>query len=167
MLRAIVSIGVCGFLAVTAPSAVAQTSYADPSDAGCRLGAQTIYYPHGEATPTEQAQLVISRIGEEAARCRPQAVDLVTRIDTSAEGPNAIALAMTRLNGVAAALVAGGVPADRIRIAAQGDEAVIGEALARSPMSEIVVLFRQAPNGADEAAAPAPGPVILSPRDAI
>lgn len=159
------TVSACG-LCVAALLA-AQAAFGDPAPGGCRFGAQTIYYSHGEAVPTEQARLVIARIGEEAVRCRPQAVDLVTRIDNAAEGPAAIGLAVSRLREVAEALVASGVPADRIRIAAQGDEAVIGEALARSPMSEIVVIFRQASHGAGDAAAAAPGSVVASPRDAI
>jgi len=168
MLRTIGTFSVCGVLALTpfAP-ATGQTPHAEPADATCRLGVQTVYYPHGESAPTEQARIVISRIGEEAARCRPQAIDLVTRIDPGAEGPGAISLAMSRLNGVAEALVAGGVPAERIRLAAQGDDAVIGEGLARSPMSEIVVLFRQGPDVSGAAATPAAGPVLTPPRDAI
>lgn len=167
MLRKIGTVAVCGVLAVSSALLAAQATHADPPDGACRLGAQTIYFPHGEDVPTEQARLMMSRIGEEAARCHPQAIDLVTRIDSGAEGSSAITLAMSRLNGVAQALVASGVPADRIRIAAQGDEAVIGEALARSPMSEIVVIFRQASNGAGAAAAPASGPVVVPPRQAI
>ncbi len=154
-------------MALTVTTATAQIAAPAAEEGVCRPSARTIYYPHGEATPTEQAELVISRIGEEATRCRPEAIDLVSRIDPGAEGANAVSLAMSRLNGVAEALVASGFPADRIRVAAQGDEAAIGETLARSPMSEIVVLFRLPPNGADTAAAPVKSPEAKIPRGAI
>jgi hypothetical protein len=126
----------------------------------CPRDALTIYYARGEAAASEQAQILITRIGIEAQQCRPDAIDLITAIDTSRDGADALTLAMARLHGVAAALMAEGVPAERIRVAAQKDPL-------SSPIAEITVLFRKAETAADTAAAPVRKPNPLAGLDKI
>ena len=77
----------------------------------------------------------------------------MTDIDTSAEGGDkqAIALALARLNSVAEALIANGVPAGRIRMAASPDADVM-----HPPMGEVGVMFRKSVVTAGDASTPAP-----------
>ena len=152
MFRSTVSIALLAISAGTFASAAAQLPKHDSDAASCPRGGLSVYYARGEATPSEQARLLISRIGDEAARCQPEGIDLVTEIDTEREGGRAIGLAMARLNNVAEALVAGGYPADRIRLAAQADAKVD----MRPPMGGITVYFRQPIREAGDASAPAP-----------
>lgn len=140
-------------------SAAAQTAPVDASLAACSGERLSVYYARGEATPTRQAVDLIVHISEEASRCKPDGIDLVTDIDTSAEGGDrqAVALALARLNSVAEALIANGVPADRIRMAASPDADVM-----HPPMGEVSVSFRKATVNAGDAAAPNPA---LVPRE--
>lgn len=150
-----------GVVALAVATATAQTPQPSSETSLCPRDALTIYYANGQATPSDHGRQLIARIGEEAAQCRPDAIDLVTGIDTEREGAQALALAMARLNGVADAIVAEGFPADRIRVAAQGK----GEELA--PMGEITVLFRHTPLKAGDAVAPAQPAGPPPTRDAI
>jgi hypothetical protein len=135
----------------TLASAVAQTAPVDASLAACSGERLSVYYARGEATVTKQSIEFIGHISDEASRCNPDGIDLVTNIDTSAEGGGreAVALALARLNSVAEVLIANGVPADRIRMAASPDADMM-----RPPMGEVGVSFRKSNVGAGEAAAP-------------
>lgn len=134
---------------VAAP-AYAQTSPVETA-ATCTADRLSIYYARGEAKPTPQALEFIAHISGEASRCNPDGIDLVTDIDTSAEGGDkqAIALALARLHSVAEALVSHGVPADRIRMAASPDADVM-----HPPMGEVGVVMRRNVVKPDEASAP-------------
>jgi hypothetical protein len=107
--------------------------------------------------------LLIARIGDEASRCRPAGIDLITEIDSNRDGDGAIRLAMARLENVAETLVAGGYPADRIRLAAQAS----AESDMRLPMGGITVYFRQPGLEAGDASSPAPTRAAAPTRDAI
>lgn len=153
MLRNISLLCATGLAALALASAEAQSSPADAAPAACTGDRLSIYYKRGEAEATSQALDLIAHISAEASRCKPAGIDLVTDIDTSAEGGDkqAIALALARLNSVAEALIANGVPADRIRMAASPDADVM-----HPPMGEVGVLFRKSTVTAGEASAPAP-----------
>lgn len=160
MLRIFGISGAICLAAIGASAAAAQPPAVESEQVVCPRDALTIYYARGESVASEQAQVLISRIGVEAQQCRPDAIDLITAIDTSREGDGALTVAMARLHGVAAALVADGFPAERIRIAAQSDPQ-------SSPLAEITVLFRKSEAAADTAAAPVRKPNPLAARDAI
>ncbi len=131
----------------------AQSPLADAAPASCTGERLSVYYKRGEAEATSQALDLIAHISNEASRCKPDGIDLVTDIDTSAEGGDkqAITLALARLNSVAEALIANGVPADRIRMAASPDADVM-----HPPMGEVGVMFRKSVVTAAEASTPAP-----------
>lgn len=137
--------------AACASAGAAQTAPRDSEVVSCPRGGLSVYYARGEVSPSEQARLLIARIGEEASRCQPAGIDLVTEIDTDREGEGAIRIAMARLNNVADELTAGGYPADRIRLAAQAS----AHKDMRPPMGGITVYFRQSGVGAGAASAPA------------
>ena len=155
MLRSISLLCVAGFASAMLASADAQITPADAAPAACSGERLSIYYKRGEAEATSQALDLIAHISDEASRCKPAGIDLVTDIDTSAEGGDkqAIALALARLNSVAEALIANGVPADRIRMAASPDADVM-----HPPMGEVGVVFRKSTVAAGDASAPAPRP---------
>ena len=123
---------------VCAPGS-AQTVARDSESVSCPRGGLSVYYARGEASPSEQAMLLIDRIGDDASRCRPDGIDIVTEIDTDRDGEDAIRLAMSRLNNVADSLVEDGYPIQRIRLAAQSST----EGDIRTPMGGITVYFRQ------------------------
>ena len=137
---------------VFAPPILAQSStQATPAAevlAACPSGLLSVYYARGEATPSEETVSLISRIGAEAAACQPDGIDLVTQIDNTGE-EEAVPLALARLGNVASELIASGVPADRIRLAARPGGA------SASPMGEVSVIFRKLMSGPDDAASPA------------
>ena len=153
MLRSIVLLCAVGVISAAFAPAEAQSAAADAAPASCTGERLSIYYRRGEAVATTQALDLIAHISDEASRCRPDGIDLVTDIDTSAEGGDkqAIALALARLNSVAEALIANGVPADRIRMAASPDADIM-----HPPMGEVGVVFRKSAVAAGEASAPAP-----------
>lgn len=142
-------------------SAVAQAPQIEPGSALCPRDALTVYYARGEAMPSEQARIILSKIGDDAKRCRPDAIDLVAGVNAEGEGAQALTLALARLNGVAESLVHAGFPIERIRVAAQGQAG-----FRSSPMGEITVLFRHSA-GADDAAAPMKESGRQASRDAI
>ncbi|MEY2758674.1 MAG: hypothetical protein RIR33_2452 [Pseudomonadota bacterium] len=150
MLRSFCLLGVLVAFAAGLPIAAAQTGAQESESVTCPRGGFSVYYARGEASPSEQALLLIARIGQEASRCRPDRIDLVTEIDSERDGDQAIRVAMARLNNVAETLVAGGYPADRIRLAAQAD----AERDMRPAMGAITVYFRQSMAEAGEASAP-------------
>lgn len=150
MLRSFFLLGAAAMLAGSVCDAGAQASLVD-TPSTCASERLSIYYARGEATPTAQALEVIAYIGSEASRCNPDGIDIVTDIDTSAEGGDgqAVALALARLHSVAAALISNGVPADRIRMAASPDADVM-----HPPMGEVGIMFRRDPVMPDHASAP-------------
>ena len=151
MLRLASLVCVTSLAALPFGMAAAQNAHADASPAPCTGERVSIYYARGEAQPTLQALDLIEHIGDEASRCKPDGIDLVTDIDTSAEGGDtqAITLALARLNSVAKALIANGVPADRIRMAASPDADVM-----HPPMGEVGVVFRKSAIAAGDASSP-------------
>lgn len=151
MLRTSGLIGALFLSTVFAATGAAQTTPRDSEIVSCPRGGLSVYYARGEATPSEQALVLISRIGDEASKCQPAGIDLITEIDSDREGDSAIRLAMARLNHVAETLVAGGYPADRIRLAAQAST----DPDMRTPMGGITVYFRQSSAEAGEASSPA------------
>jgi hypothetical protein len=149
MLRISRCIGALLIGSVCSAPGLAQTAPRGSEVVSCPRGGLSVYYARGEASPSEQAVLLIARIGEEASRCQPDGIDLVTEIDGDRDGEGAISLAMARLNNVAEKLVAGGYPVDRIRLAAQSS---LDKDL-RPPMGVITVYFRQTGAEAGEASA--------------
>lgn len=148
MLRMISLLCAASFVSAAFASADAQSAPADAAPAACTGDRLSIYYKRGEAEATSQALDLIAHISNEASRCKPDGIDLVTDIDTSAEGGDrqAIALALARLNSVAEALIANGVPADRIRMAATPDADIM-----HPPMGEVGVVFRKSEVAAGDA----------------
>lgn len=138
-----------GVAVIAATAAFAQTTPAAASIQSCPSGLHSIYYARGEATPSDETVSLIGRIGAQATACRPDAIDLVTDIDAAGEQDAAIQLALARLGNVASELIASGVPADRLRLAARASSA------AASPMGEVGVIFRKLSPGPDDAVAPA------------
>lgn len=135
--------------------AMAQTSAVDSGEVSCPGGRLSIYYARGDATASDQALVLIARIGEAAAQCQPDGIDLITEINAANDGEDAraVSLALARLSNVAEALIAEGVSAGRIRVAAVNDANDIG-----SPMGEVGVMFRKSRVAADDASSPAPAP---------
>lgn len=150
MLRSFSLLCLTAICASTFAVAEAQTSRTETTST-CASDRLSIYYARGEAKPTPQALEVIAHISSEASRCNPDGIDIVTDIDTSAEGGDkqAIALALARLHSVAEALIANGIPADRIRMAASPDADVM-----HPPMGEVGVVLRRNVVKPDEASAP-------------
>jgi len=138
--------------AVCAAPVAAQTAPQDSEISSCPRGGLSVYYARGEASPSEQAILLIARIGDEASRCQPDGIDLITEIDSTRDGDIAIRVAMARLNNVAENLVAAGYPADRIRLAAQSST----DRDMSPPMGGITIYFRQTDAEAGDASVPAP-----------
>lgn len=150
MLRSFSLLYAVAIASALSATAQAQTSPVDTTST-CTGDRLSIYYARGEAKPTAQALEVIAYISDEASRCQPDGIDLVTDIDTTAEGGDrqAVTLALARLHSVADALIAHGVPADRIRMAASPDADVM-----HPPMGEVGVVMRRNIVRPDEASAP-------------
>lgn len=143
-----------GVAVLVASIALVQTTFAQTAPAAatvqsCPSGLLSVYYARGESTPSDETVALIGRIGAQAAACLPDAIDLVTDIDTEGEDSAAVQLALARLGDVASALIAKGVPADHIRLAARATGA------SASPMGEVSVIFRRLLPGPDDAVAPA------------
>ncbi len=106
---------------VLAPAgATAQTAAA--SEASCPRAPVSIYFASGDVTGSPEAQALVVRIGDTATRCEADTIDLVAHIDPQADGDRAVTVALERLNKVARDLIARGLPAGRIRIAARAPE---------------------------------------------
>ena len=104
------------------------------ADSACPRRPLSIYFASGQSTASPQAQALITKIGETATTCQPDRVDLIARINTAVDGQRALAVALERLNTVAADLVSHGLPADHIRVAALS-------APQGPPLNQIDVLF--------------------------
>lgn len=150
-----------GFTAVfllAGASAGAQTRVSPSEYVSCPHSRLSIYFASGETRATPEALALIGRIGETAANCQPDGIDLVARVDSRVDGDRALALALARLVEVADDLVEQGISVDRIRVAAQASGA--GSA---SSISQIDVLFRKrSSETADEVAAPPKSPTAPS-----
>jgi len=162
MLRISGLISAC-LVSTVCASGSAQTAPRDSEIVSCPRGGLSVYYARGEATPSEQAMLLIARIGDEASRCQPVGIDIVTEIDTDRDGDDAIRLAMTRLNNVAGKLVGGGYPIKRIRLAARSST----ESDIRTPMGGVTVYLRQSSAEAGNASSAAPARAFVPTLGAI
>ena len=151
MMRSISLFCAVSLASLSLAAAHAQIPAVETAPAACTGDRLSIYYKRGAAAATSQALDLIAHISDEASRCNPDGIDLVTDIDTSAEGGDkqAIALALARLNDVAAALIANGVPAGRIRMAASPDADIM-----HPPMGEVGVMFRKSVVAAADASTP-------------
>jgi hypothetical protein len=153
-------------LALTGRAAFAQLPpNPEPSaaaiDTSCPHGRLSIYYASGEASASPQAEALISLIGDHARSCSADGLDLIARIDSRVDGEHAIALALQRLNAVAADLVAHGIPVEHIRVAAQS-----APGLSAPGLSHVDVIFRKT-DDASAVAAPAPAVARAILSDAI
>ena len=126
---------------VSAASAAAQTADPAAADDACPRNALKIYFASGDVNASPQAEALIGRIGETASTCGPDHLDLVAHFDIAVDGGRAVSVALERLARVADNLVAQGISADRIRVAARAVKA--GEA-ATASLNQIDVLFRKA-----------------------
>ena len=134
---------------MTGAVAGAQTRVSPSEYVSCPHARLLIYFASGQTTATPEALALIGRIGETAASCQPDGIDLVARVDSRVDGDRALALALARLSEVADDLVEQGVSVERIRVAAQ---AAGGTAAA---INQIDVLFRKTSSEVvDEVAAP-------------
>lgn len=133
-----VALGLTGVL--LAP-ALAQTD----AEQACPGAPLSIYFASGDATASLYTEVLIVRIGETATSCRADRIDLIAHIDTVADGERAVTVALERLNKVAGELVARGLPADRIRIAARAPEQ--GERMAGPNQIDVVIRKIGAPSG--------------------
>lgn len=145
---------------VVSASAAGQPVTAGPTSASgettCPQGRLSIYYASRDVVVSQQAQALIGLISEHAMACHADGLDLIARIDTRIDGDGALAIALQRLGDVASELIARGVPADRLRIAAQS-----ASGLAAPNLNQVDVLFRKADPAdavAAQAASPRPGP---------
>jgi len=111
---------VAGVAALAAVSVSGAASAATPET--CETPRVAVYFLHGEDSPTEGADTILSMAGEAAAQCDAAIVGVVARFDPATEGD--LSLALKRLAAVADRLSRTGVPLDRIRLAAQPADGV-------------------------------------------
>jgi hypothetical protein len=107
---------VAGFV-LTPANAAAQTS----SEA-CPRSPVSIYFASGDVTGSPEAEALLVRIGDTATHCEADTIDIIAHIDPRVDGDRAVTVALERLNKVARDLIARGLPAGRIRIAARAPE---------------------------------------------
>jgi hypothetical protein len=124
------------------------------SEATCPRAPVSIYFASGDVTGSPEAQALLIRIGDTATRCEADTIDLIAHIDPQADGDRAVTVALERLNKVARDLIARGLPAGRIRIAARAPEP--GEPIAGP--NQINVVIRKS----EETPAPPPPPSRLT-----
>ncbi|MDP3738687.1 MAG: hypothetical protein Q8R02_14925 [Hyphomonadaceae bacterium] len=148
-----------GIHLVSAASAVAQSA----PDTSCPRAPLSIYFASGDVTASPQAQELLGRIGETVTSCAPDRIDLIAHIDASVDGARAVTVALQRLNMVAGDLVARGLPADRIRVAARAPEA--GEPVVGP--NQINILFRKAEPAPDSPTPVSQPPVRTAPSQSI
>ena len=142
-------LGFSAVLLLTGTVAGAQTRVSPSEYVSCPHARLSIYFASGETTATPEALALIGRIGEAAADCQPDGIDLVARVDARVDGDRALALALARLAEVADDLVEQGVAVERIRVAAQASGG------AASAINQIDILFRKsASETPEEVAAP-------------
>lgn len=157
MLRSLAFVCVAtGIHLVSAASVTAQSA----PYISCPRTPLSIYFASGDVTASPQAEELLGRIGETLNSCAPDRIDLIAHIDASVDGARAVTVALQRLNMVAGDLVARGLPADRIRVAARAPEA--GEPVVGP--NQINILFRKAESAAE---AEAPTPVSQPPARTV
>ena len=125
------------------------------SEASCPHAPVSIYFASGDVTGSPEVLALLVRIGDTATRCEADTIDLIAHIDPQADGDRAVTVALERLNKVARDLIARGLPAGRIRIAARAPEP--GEPVAGP--NQINVVIRKS----EEAPASPPVPSRLAP----
>jgi hypothetical protein len=153
-----------GIHLVSAGVAAAQTVEPAAASDACPRKALKIYFASGDVNASPETEALIGRIGETASTCGPDNLDLVAHFDVSVDGDRAVSIALERLAKVAEDLVAQGISADRIRIAARAVKA--GEA-ATASLNQVDVLFRKA-DPVDTLADPRPAPAARTvPNDSI
>lgn len=144
-------------LLLAGSGAGAQTRTAPSEYVSCPRARLSIYFASGETTVLPEALALIGRIGETAANCQPDGIDLVARVDARVDGDRALAVALARLSEVADDLVEQGIAVERIRVAAQASGGLA------SSINQIDILFRKsASETADEVAAPPKSPTAPS-----
>jgi len=152
MRRPFIRLAFVGFSAVpllTSGVAGAQIRVSPSEYVSCPRARLSIYFASGETTATPEALTLIGRIGETAANCQPDGIDLVARVDSRVDGDRALALALARLAEVADDLVEQGISVERIRVAAQASGGTV------SAINQIDVLFRKSvAEVADDVVAP-------------
>lgn len=153
---------------ITAALAGAAGAIAQPADpkrdvAACPGETTSVYFASGEATLSHEGKLLVSRLVDHAVACRPESIDLITRINMGVDGDSAVALALARLDGISRDLVARGVSPDAIRVAARPGNDVFPPG-----MSEVEVSFRKTLPTAGEASTHAPvTPRLVTPPGSI
>jgi hypothetical protein len=111
-----------------------------PAASDCPAGPVAVYFASGATTATPQVATLIGRIGDAAASCEADRIDLVAHIDPGVDGDGAAALALERLKLMMKDLVARGLPVERIRFAAQAAD----EDAPIAGFSQVDVMFRKA-----------------------
>jgi hypothetical protein len=124
--------------AQTPPPMTAPLEASVAAPVSCPRGPLSIYFASGDVAASPQAETLIGRIGDAVNTCEPDGIDLIARIDSKVDGDHAVALALARLQQIADDLIAHGLSADRIRIAAQAANSESAPGLNR-----IDVLFRE------------------------
>jgi hypothetical protein len=109
---------------------------ADAPVSYCPLGPVTVYFASGAATATPQVEALIGKIGDTAASCEADRIDLLAHIDRGVDGDGAAAVALERLKLLMKDLVARGLPVDRIRFGAI-------EGAPTGSFSQVDVVFRK------------------------
>jgi hypothetical protein len=135
MLRKIGLVVAAAGLFLLPASAGAQTSSA--SEASCPRAPVSIYFASGDVTGSPEAHALLVRISDTATRCKADMIDLIAHIDPQADGDRAVTVALERLNKIARDLIARGLPAGRIRIAARAPEP--GEPVAGPNQINVVI----------------------------
>jgi hypothetical protein len=153
---------IAGIHLVSAGAAAAQTVEPATAADACPRNILKIYFASGDVNASPETEALIGRIGETASTCGPDNLDLVAHFDVSVDGDRAVSLALERLARVADDLVAQGISADRIRVAARAVKA--GEA-ATASLNQVDVLFRKADTA--EASVAPQTPVVRIPSDSI
>jgi hypothetical protein len=124
-------------LALTPAVASAQKPSQSAGEASCPRAPVSIYFASGDVNGSPEALALLVRIGDTATRCEADTIDLIAHIDPNADGDRAVTVALERLNKVARDLIARGLPAGRIRIAARAPEP--GEPVAGPNQINVVI----------------------------
>jgi OOP family OmpA-OmpF porin len=80
----------------------------------------TVYFEFDKDTLTDSGRLVINMLLADARMVPPSSVTLIGHTDTVGSADYNLALGLRRANRVRDALIAGGIPADRIAVASKG-----------------------------------------------
>jgi len=107
------------FAVIGGAGAVAQPVQVNGEVAACPGELTSVYFASGETALSHEGKLLVLRLVDHAVACRPDGIDLMTRINMGVDGDSAVQLALARLDGISRDLVARGVSPDSIRIAAR------------------------------------------------